>query len=87
MSKPKRHGATSVGAWRARGVPPEALVNGLALLGWAPSGDRTIVSPGEIAAEFDLDRVGRSAAIFDPVKLDWISAQHVHALHRQRIVY
>jgi nondiscriminating glutamyl-tRNA synthetase len=81
----KRHGATSVGAWRARGVPPEALVNGLALLGWAPSGDRTIVSLDEMAAEFDLDRVGRSAAIFDPVKLDWIASQYVHAMAADRL--
>jgi glutamyl/glutaminyl-tRNA synthetase len=81
----KRHGATSVGAWRARGIPPEALVNGLALLGWAPSGDRTIVSLDEMAAEFDLDRVGRSAAIFDPVKLDWIAAQYVHAMAPDRL--
>jgi nondiscriminating glutamyl-tRNA synthetase len=81
----KRHGATSVGAWRARGVPPEALVNGLALLGWAPSQDRTIVSLDEMAAEFDLDRVGRSAAIFDAVKLDWISSQYVHAMAADRL--
>jgi glutamyl-tRNA synthetase len=81
----KRHGATSVGAWRARGVPPEALLNGLALLGWAPSGDRTIVSLDEMAAEFDLDHVGRSAAIFDPVKLEWIAAQYVHAMAPDRL--
>jgi len=81
----KRHGATSVGAWRERGVPPEALVNGLALMGWAPSGDRTIVSLDEMAAEFTLDRVGRSAAIFDPVKQDWISAQYVHAMNPGRL--
>jgi len=81
----KRHGATSVAAWRARGVPPEALINALALMGWAPSGDRTIVSIDEIVREFDLDRVGRSAAIFDPVKLDWISAQHIHAIAPDRL--
>jgi glutamyl/glutaminyl-tRNA synthetase len=81
----KRHGATSVSAWRGRGVPPEALVNGLALLGWAPSKDRTIVSLDEMAAEFDLERLGRSAAIFDPVKLDWISAQYVHAMAADRL--
>ena len=81
----KRHGATSVGAWRERGVPAEALVNGLALLGWAPSHDRTIVSVDEMAAEFDLGRLGRSAAIFDPVKLDWISAQYVHAMAPDRL--
>ena len=81
----KRHGATSVAAWREQGVPPEALVNGLALLGWAPSGDRTIVSLDEIAAEFDLSRVGRSAAVFDAVKLEWISTQHIHALPAARL--
>jgi glutamyl-tRNA synthetase len=81
----KRHGATSVSAWRARGVPPEALVNGLALLGWAPSGDRTIVSLKEMAAEFELDRVGRSAAIFDPDKLNWISSQYVHAMPAEKL--
>jgi glutamyl-tRNA synthetase len=81
----KRHGATSVGAWRLRGVPPEALVNGLALLGWAPSQDRTIVSLDDMTTEFELDRLGRSAAIFDPVKLDWISAQYVHAMAGDRL--
>ena len=81
----KRHGATSVSAWRERGVPPEALVNGLALLGWAPSNDRTIVSLEEMAGEFALERVGRSAATFDPVKLDWISAQYVHAMAPARL--
>ena len=81
----KRHGATSVSAWRERGVPPEALVNGLALLGWAPSNDRTIVALDDMAREFDLERVGRSAAIFDPVKLDWISAQYVHTMEPGRL--
>jgi glutamyl-tRNA synthetase len=81
----KRHGATSVGAWRERGVPPEALVNGLALLGWAPSGDRTIVTLDEMVADFSLSRLGRSAAIFDPIKLEWISAQHIRSMSRQRL--
>ena len=76
----KRHGAASVGAWRDRGVPPEALVNALALLGWAPHGDRTIVSLDDLVREFDLDRVGRSAAIFDPAKLEWISSQYIRQL-------
>jgi glutamyl/glutaminyl-tRNA synthetase len=81
----KRHGATSVAAWRERGVPPEALANALALLGWSPAHDRTIVSLGEIVGEFDLRRVGRSPAIFDPVKLDWISAQHIHGMAGDRL--
>ena len=81
----KRHGATSVAAWRERGVPPEALVNALALIGWAPDGDRTIVSMNDVVSEFDLSRVSRSAAIFDPVKLEWISAQHIHAMRPEQL--
>ncbi|HEX4824888.1 MAG TPA: glutamate--tRNA ligase [Candidatus Polarisedimenticolaceae bacterium] len=81
----KRHGATSVSAWRERGVPGEALVNALALIGWAPAHDRTIVSLDDVVHEFDLSRVSRSAGIFDPVKLEWISAQHIHAMPLPRI--
>jgi glutamyl-tRNA synthetase len=81
----KRHGAASVASWRERGVPPEALVNGLALLGWAPPGDATIVSREELVATFDLDRVGRAPAIFDPAKLEWISAQHIRGFPPERL--
>ena len=81
----KRHGAASVASWRERGVPPEALVNGLALLGWAPPGDATIVTPEELLKTFDLDRVGRSPAVFDPAKLEWISAQHIRTLPHDRL--
>jgi nondiscriminating glutamyl-tRNA synthetase len=81
----KRHGAASVGSWRERGVPAEALVNALALLGWAPPGDVTIVSRDDLVATFDLDRVGRAAAVFDAAKLEWISAQHVRALAPARL--
>ena len=81
----KRHGAASVASWRERGVPPEALVNGLALLGWAPGGDAAIVSREDLVATFDLDRVGRSPAVFDPAKLEWISAQHIRALPAERL--
>jgi glutamyl-tRNA synthetase/nondiscriminating glutamyl-tRNA synthetase len=81
----KRHGATSVAEFRRMGYPPEAILNALVLMGWSPSGDRTIVSVPEMVAEFDLDRVGRSPAVFDPAKLSWISGQHVHALPADRL--
>ncbi|HEX6850362.1 MAG TPA: glutamate--tRNA ligase [Candidatus Polarisedimenticolaceae bacterium] len=82
----KRHGATSVAEFRRMGYPPEALLNALALMGWSPSGDRTIVSVAEMVAEFELDRVGRSPAVFDPAKLSWISGQHVHSFPADRLV-
>lgn len=76
----KRHGATSVAECRSRGYPPEGVLNALALLGWSPGHDRTILGVQEMIAEFDLNRVSRSPAIFDPVKLDWISAQHIQRM-------
>ena len=50
----KRHGATSVGAYREQGVLPEALVNFLALLGWTPPGQKEIVPIEEMIRDFDL---------------------------------
>jgi glutamyl-tRNA synthetase len=77
----KRHGATSVSEYRARGYTPDGLVNALALLGWSPAGDRPIVTRDEMLREFDLDRVSSSAAIFDPARLDWVQAQHIHRMN------
>ena len=82
----KRHGAASVASWRDRGVPADALVNALALLGWSPAGGEiTVLTREELVKTFDLDRVGRSPAVFDPAKLEWISAQHVRGLNRDRL--
>jgi glutamyl-tRNA synthetase/nondiscriminating glutamyl-tRNA synthetase len=76
----KRHGATSVAEYRARGYTPDGLANALALLGWSPQGDRPIVTRAEMLGEFDLGRVSSSAAIFDPAKLDWVQSQHIHRM-------
>jgi glutamyl-tRNA synthetase len=74
----KRHGAVSVREFRRMGVPPEAVINAIALLGWSPPGDRTLISLQEMAREFEVDRIGRSPAVFDPDKLEWISGQYLH---------
>src|SRR5438045_2229174 len=61
----KRHGATSIANFQEMGVLPEALVNYLALLGWAPSGGtREIFSREELVKEFSLERVTPSPAVF-----------------------
>jgi glutamyl-tRNA synthetase/nondiscriminating glutamyl-tRNA synthetase len=60
------------------GVLPEALVNYLALLGWAPpGGDREIFTPQELIAAFDLDRVTPSPAVFDMEKLYWLNRHYI----------
>ena len=76
----KRHGATAVDDFRIAGYLPEALMNFIALLGWAPDGETTIMSPDELVERFTLDRVGSSPATFDYEKLDWMNGVHLRAL-------
>ena len=74
----KRHGATSIANFRDMGVLPEALVNYLALLGWAPpGGTREIFSREELVKEFSLERVTPSAAVFDMEKLYWLNRHYI----------
>ncbi len=77
----KRHGATSIANFREMGVLPEALVNYLALLGWAPSGGtREIFSVEELKKEFSLNRVTASPAVFDMEKLYWLNRHYIKNL-------
>ena len=74
----KRHGATSIASFREMGVLPEALVNYLALLGWAPpGGTREIFSRHELMKEFSLQRVTPSPAVFDMEKLYWLNRHYI----------
>src|ERR1700744_5321939 len=74
----KRHGATSVSSFREMGILPEALMNYLALLGWAPTGgDREIFPKEELIREFSLERVTPSPAVFDTEKLYWLSRHYI----------
>jgi glutamyl-tRNA synthetase len=76
----KRHGAISVDEFREAGYVPEALMNFLALLGWAPDGETTLMSHDELIARFSLERVGSSPATFDYAKLDWMNGVYLRAL-------
>ncbi len=76
----KRHGATSVDGYREAGILPEALFNYLALLGWSPGGDETIVGREEMVARFDLTDVSKSSAVFDPAKLEWMNGVYIREL-------
>jgi glutamyl-tRNA synthetase len=76
----KRHGAVSVDEFREAGYVAPALMNFLALLGWAPDGETTIMSRDELVERFRLERVGRSPATFDYAKLDWMNGVYLRAL-------
>jgi len=82
----KRHGATSLANFREMGVLPEALMNYMALLGWAPTGgDREIFSPNELVQEFELARVTPSPAVFDFEKLYWLNRHYIKEAAPERI--
>jgi glutamyl-tRNA synthetase len=76
----KRHGATGVDELRAQGYYAPALMNFLALLGWAPDGETTIMSREELIDRFTLERVSPSPAQFDYDKLDWLNGVYLRAL-------
>jgi glutamyl-tRNA synthetase len=76
----KRHGATGVGEFRAAGYVAPALLNFLALLGWAPDGETTIMSRDELLERFDLNRVTASPSQFDYAKLDWMNGVYLREL-------
>lgn len=82
----KRHGATSVEAFRDRGILPEALVNFLALLGWSPGDDREVMDMDELIEAFSLERILKKASVFDEEKLEWFNSRHLDALPPERLV-
>jgi nondiscriminating glutamyl-tRNA synthetase len=90
----KRHGATSIAEFRAKGYLPEALVNYLALIGWSPRGpaagrsggdDVELLPIDELARRFSLERVGQSAGVFDEEKLAWANRHYLKMADPLRI--
>jgi glutamyl-tRNA synthetase len=73
----KRHGATSLKAFREAGILPDALANYLALLGWSPGGNRELLSREDLVREFSLEKVNRKAAVFDHQKLVWMNGRYI----------
>ena len=72
----KRHGATSVTAYREMGYLPEAVSNYLVRLGWS-YGDQEIFSREELIEKFSLDSVGKSAGVFNPEKFLWLNSHYL----------
>ncbi|MCY0885291.1 MAG: glutamate--tRNA ligase [Firmicutes bacterium] len=81
----KRHGATAVEEYLEQGILPEALVNYLLLLGWSPVEEREIWDLGEAAAAFSLDRVQKTAAVYDYKKLEWMNGQYLRRVSVARL--
>ncbi|MEO8192239.1 MAG: glutamate--tRNA ligase [Gemmatimonadales bacterium] len=81
----KRHGATAVGDYQHQGLLPEAMLNFLALLGWSPGGDREVMTVDEMILLFSPDGLQRKAAIFDPMKLEWMNGQHLSRVPLEKL--
>jgi len=83
----KRHGATSVIAYREEGIVPEAFRNFLAVLGWTPpEGTPEIMGDADLIRLFGLDAISRSNAVFDRDKLDWFNTEYIRAYSAERLL-
>jgi glutamyl-tRNA synthetase len=83
----KRHGATSVIAYREEGIVPEAFRNFLALLGWTPpQGTPEVLGDAELIRLFNLGGVSRSNAVFDRAKLDWFNTEYIRTYSAEKLL-
>lgn len=82
----KRHGDASFEDFTAKGYLPAAILNYIALLGWAPEGEREIFALDELAEAFDVGGVSKSPAIFDVDKLKWMNAEYIRAMSEEEFI-
>lgn len=80
----KRHGATSVMAYKDMGYLPDALVNYLVRLGWS-YGDQEVFAREELVKYFSFENVGKSSAVFNPEKLLWLNSQYIMSTPAEKL--
>lgn len=80
MKMGKRNGAVSLQDYRKNGYLPEAIVNFTILLVWHPTDDRELFTLQDLIKEFQLERIGKSGAILDQKKLDWLNREYIKKL-------
>lgn len=76
----KRQGDVAVEDFLKQGYLPEALINFVALLGWNPGTEQEIFSFDELVQAFSFERVGKSGAVFNREKLDWMNGMYIRKL-------
>ena len=82
----KRHGAVSITEYRERGYLPGAMVNFLALLGWSLDDKTDIISRDELVKNFSLERISKTAAVFNHEKLDWMNGAYLRELSQEELL-
>jgi glutamyl-tRNA synthetase len=76
----KRHAATNINEYRKQGYLPDAMINFLALLGWSLDDRTEVLSREELIKQFGLERVGKTAAVFNKDKLEWMNGFYMRRL-------
>ncbi|MGA8848585.1 MAG: glutamate--tRNA ligase [Dehalococcoidia bacterium] len=83
----KRHGATNISEYQKQGYLPDAMINFLALLGWSLDDRTELLSREELIKHFSLERVGKTAAIFNRDKLEWMNGVYLRKLSLGEFVH
>ena len=81
----KRFIETSLNEYRKAGYLQEAMINFIAYLGWHPKEEKDIMDKEELIQEFDLKRIQKANAIFNPAKLDWLNSQYIKKIPESEI--
>lgn len=82
----KRHGATATTEYKKQGYLPQAMVNFLALLGWSLDDKTELLDRKELVRHFSLERIGKTAAIFNLEKLRWLNGVYLRGLSIEELV-
>ena len=81
----KRRGALPLTEYKNRGFLPEAILNGVAFVGWNPGTEKEIFTRDELIEAFELSRVQKSPAVFSEEKLEWFNKEHIKLLSQEEI--
>lgn len=82
----KRFGAVAISEYREKGYLPEAMVNYLALLGWAPGDNNEFMETPQIIKKFSLKKVNKCGAEFNEDKLRWLNGEHIRKMDIDRFI-
>jgi glutamyl/glutaminyl-tRNA synthetase len=81
----KRHGATAIKEYREMGYLPEAMINFMAFLGWNPGTEKEFFSLDELTKEFSIEKMQKSASIFNIEKLNWFNAHYIKNMPLEKL--
>jgi glutamyl-tRNA synthetase len=82
----KRGGATAITYYRKEGYLSQAMVNFLALMGWSPGNNQEIIGRDELISKFSLEKTGKTSAVFNLDKLNWMNSQYIKRLDLEELI-